>query len=57
MVAKIYSASVIGIDAREVTVEMDVAGGLPGINIIGLPDPAIRESRERIKAAGRPDLV
>jgi len=51
MVAKIYSASVIGIDAREVTVEMDVAGGLPGINIIGLPDPAIRESRERIKAA------
>ncbi|MCX5685873.1 MAG: YifB family Mg chelatase-like AAA ATPase [Candidatus Omnitrophica bacterium] len=51
MVAKIYSASVIGIDAREVTVEMDIAGGLPGINIIGLPDPAIRESRERIKAA------
>jgi magnesium chelatase family protein len=51
MVAKIYSACVIGIDAREVTVEMDTAGGLPGINIIGLPDPAIRESRERIKAA------
>ncbi|MFH0763693.1 MAG: YifB family Mg chelatase-like AAA ATPase [Candidatus Omnitrophota bacterium] len=51
MVAKIYSASLIGIDACEVTVEMDIAGGLPGINIIGLPDPAIRESRERIKAA------
>lgn len=51
MVAKIYSACVIGIDACEVTVEMDTAGGLPGINIIGLPDPAIRESRDRIKAA------
>jgi magnesium chelatase family protein len=51
VVAKIYSACVIGIDAREVTVEMDTAGGLPGINIIGLPDPAIRESRDRIKAA------
>ena len=51
MVAKIYSACVIGIDACEVTVEMDTAGGLPGINIIGLPDPAIKESRDRIKAA------
>ncbi|MFA6142186.1 MAG: YifB family Mg chelatase-like AAA ATPase [Candidatus Omnitrophota bacterium] len=51
MVAKIYSACVIGIDACEVTVEMDTAGGLPGINIIGLPDTAIRESRDRIKAA------
>ena len=51
MVAKIYSACVIGIDAREVTVEMDTAGGLPGISIIGLPDPSIRESRDRIKAA------
>ncbi|MDD5136306.1 MAG: magnesium chelatase domain-containing protein, partial [Candidatus Omnitrophica bacterium] len=51
MVAKVYSACVIGIDAREVTVEMDTAGGLPGISIIGLPDPSVRESRDRIKAA------
>ncbi|MDP3804590.1 MAG: magnesium chelatase domain-containing protein, partial [Candidatus Omnitrophota bacterium] len=51
MVAKIYSACVIGIDACEVTVEMDTSGGLPGINIIGLPDPSVRESRDRIKAA------
>ncbi|MFA5143936.1 MAG: YifB family Mg chelatase-like AAA ATPase [Candidatus Omnitrophota bacterium] len=51
MVAKVYSACVIGIDAREVTVEMDTSGGLPGISIIGLPDPSIRESRDRIKAA------
>lgn len=51
MIAKIYSACVIGIDACEVTVEADTGGGLPGFNIVGLPDPAIRESRDRIKAA------
>ncbi len=51
MVAKIYSACVIGIDACEMTVEMDTGGGLPGFNIIGLPDAAIKESRDRIKSA------
>lgn len=51
MIAKIYSACVIGIDAYEVTVEADTGGGLPGFNIVGLPDTAIRESRDRIKAA------
>lgn len=51
MVAKIYSASVIGIDAAEVTVETDTGGGLPGLNIVGLPDTAIRESGDRIKSA------
>jgi magnesium chelatase family protein len=51
MIAKIFSACVIGIDACEVTVETDIGGGLPGFNIVGLPDTAIRESRDRIKAA------
>lgn len=51
MIAKIYSACVIGIDAYEVTVEADRGGGLPGFNIVGLPDAAIRESRDRIKSA------
>lgn len=51
MVSKIFSACVIGIDACEVAVEMDTGGGLPGVNIVGLPDPSIRESRDRIKAA------
>src|SRR3989338_3156211 len=51
MIAKISSAGVIGIDACEVTVETDMGGGLPGFNIVGLPDAAIRESRDRIKAA------
>jgi magnesium chelatase family protein len=51
MISKIYSACVIGIDACEVTVEADRGGGLPGFNIVGLPDTAIRESRDRIKSA------
>lgn len=51
MIAKINSACIHGIDACEVTVEAYMGKGLPGLNIIGLPDTAIRESRDRIKAA------
>lgn len=53
MIAKIYSSCVLGIDAYEVTVETDIGAGLPGFNIVGLPDMAIRESRDRIKSAIR----
>jgi magnesium chelatase family protein len=41
----------VGIDAVKVGVEVDVAGGLPGITVVGLPDTAVQESRERVKAA------
>ncbi|HEY9620556.1 MAG TPA: YifB family Mg chelatase-like AAA ATPase [Crinalium sp.] len=51
MLARIWSASLIGIDAVKVGVEVDVAGGLPGIVVVGLPDLAVQESRERVKAA------
>ena len=51
MLAKVYSSTVIGIEAKEVIVEVDVAGGLPGFSIVGLPDPAVRESINRVKAA------
>jgi len=51
MIARIYSSCVLGINACEVTVEADIGGGLPAFNIVGLPDTAIRESRDRIKAA------
>lgn len=51
MISKIYSSCVIGIDAYEVTAEVDIGSGLPGFNIVGLPDMAIKESRDRIKAA------
>lgn len=51
MLARIWSASLVGIDAIKVGVEVDVSGGLPGIVVVGLPDTAVQESRERVKAA------
>ncbi|MBW4616743.1 MAG: YifB family Mg chelatase-like AAA ATPase [Desmonostoc vinosum HA7617-LM4] len=50
MLARVWSASIVGIDAVKVGVEVDVSGGLPGTVILGLPDSAIQESKERVKA-------
>ncbi len=50
MIARILSASLFGIDAMPVDVEAHVSSGLPNFSIVGLPDAAIRESRERVKA-------
>lgn len=51
MLARTWSASLIGIEAVKVGVEVDVSGGLPGIVVVGLPDTAVQEARERVKAA------
>lgn len=51
MLARIWSASLFGINAVKVGVEVDVSGGLPGIVVVGLPDTAVQESRERVRAA------
>ncbi|MDB4914303.1 MAG: Mg chelatase, subunit ChlI, partial [Gemmatimonadetes bacterium] len=51
MLAAIRSAAVLGIDAYEVTVEVDVALGLPNWFIVGLAANAVKESRERVSAA------
>lgn len=51
MLARIWSASLIGIEAVKVGVEVDVSGGLPGIVVVGLPDMAVQEAKERVKAA------
>ncbi len=51
MLARVWSASILGIEAIQVGVEVDVAGGLPGIVVVGLPDTAVQESKERVKAA------
>ena len=51
MLARIWSASLQGIDAIKVGVEVDVSGGLPSITVVGPPDTAVQESRERVKAA------
>ena len=51
MLARVWSATIIGIDAVKVGVEVDVATGLPGITVVGLPDIAVQESKERVKTA------
>ncbi|MDD4909134.1 MAG: YifB family Mg chelatase-like AAA ATPase [Candidatus Omnitrophica bacterium] len=51
MLAKVISSTVVGIEAEEVVVEVDVSGGLPGFSIVGLPDTAVKESINRVKAA------
>jgi magnesium chelatase family protein len=49
--AVLYSRSLSGVAAPLVTVEVHLAGGLPIINIVGLPEAEVRESRDRVKAA------
>jgi magnesium chelatase family protein len=51
MLAAVPSATLFGIDGRKVTVQVQVAQGLPSFNIVGLPDAACRESRDRVRAA------
>jgi magnesium chelatase family protein len=53
MLARVFSACLSGIEAALVRVEVDVSHGLPNFTTVGLPDPAIRESRDRIRAALR----
>lgn len=50
-VAKILSAATVGLDSYLVEVEVDIGAGLPSFAIVGLPDKAIDESKERIRAA------
>lgn len=51
MVTKVKSADISGIYAYPVEVEVDLSGGLPAFNIVGLPDASVRESRDRIRSA------
>lgn len=51
MIAKVLSAAVIGLDAEIIEVEADVTNGLPATIVVGLPDTAVQESRERVKTA------
>ncbi|HOL17824.1 MAG TPA: YifB family Mg chelatase-like AAA ATPase [Bacillota bacterium] len=53
MLARVYSCTVIGIEGIPLEVEVDIADGLPAFDIIGLPDAAVKEARERVKAAVR----
>ncbi len=51
MLFKILSAALLGIEAYPVEVEVDISGGLPTFVTVGLPDPAVRESKERVRSA------
>jgi len=53
MLARVYSCAVIGLEGVIVEVEVDTGQGLPGMTIVGLPDVAVQESRERVQAAVR----
>ncbi|MBU0502280.1 MAG: YifB family Mg chelatase-like AAA ATPase [bacterium] len=51
VLVKVTSAAVLGLEAYKIEVEVDVSRGLPGQTIVGLPDAAVKESRDRVKAA------
>ena len=51
MFSKTYSFGVMGIDGYVVTVETHISGGLPGFEIVGLPDNAVKEAKERVRSA------
>lgn len=51
MFARVYTGSLNGLDAKAVTVEVDLSSGIPGLTIVGLPDAAVNESKERVKSA------
>ena len=51
MLANINSIAVIGLTGEKVEVEVDLSSGLPAFNIVGLPDKAVEESKERVRSA------
>ena len=53
MLAKVMSCAVVGLEGAIVEVEVDISPGLPSFTIVGLPDTAVQEARERVRAAIR----
>jgi magnesium chelatase family protein len=53
MLAKVMSCAIVGLEAQQVEVEVDITTGQPMFNVVGLPDAAVRESRDRVFAAIR----
>src|ERR1700752_2203956 len=50
-VARTHSVALVGVDGHPVAIETDLSNGLPALHLIGLPDTALREARDRIRAA------
>ena len=53
MFARTYGAATLGVDGVIISVEVDASSGLPGMDIVGLPDTAVKESKERVRTAIR----
>jgi magnesium chelatase family protein len=53
MLAKVISCAVVGLEGATIEVEVDISPGLPSFTIVGLPDAAVQEARERVRAAIR----
>jgi len=53
MLATVKTAAVVGLEGRLVDVEVDISSGLPAMTIVGLPDTAVQEAKERVRAAIR----
>ena len=51
MIYKVNSCSIYGIDGYIIEVEVDLSNGLPGFDIVGLPDTTVKEAKERVRAA------
>ena len=51
MVSNIYTVGLAGIDGFMVDVQTDISNGFPAFDIIGLPDAAVKESKDRVKTA------
>lgn len=51
MFSQVHSLGLLGIDGYPVEVEADISQGLPGFDIVGMPGPAVKESRDRVRAA------
>ena len=51
MVCKVITSTVIGLDAYKIEVEVDLVNSLPSVSIVGLPDAAVNEARERVRSA------
>ncbi|MBM3173836.1 MAG: magnesium chelatase, partial [Chloroflexi bacterium] len=53
MLAKVITSAVVGLEGAIVEAEVDISPGLPSFTIVGLPDTAVQEAKERVRAAIR----
>ncbi|MYJ77071.1 MAG: magnesium chelatase, partial [Caldilineaceae bacterium SB0670_bin_27] len=51
MLARVRSCAIVGLDAEQIEVEVDITNGLERLTVVGLPSAAVRESGERVRSA------